>query len=96
MKKAIKMGIISAACIFLVLFIVGLIISGFDIKSALEVAKNGLVFVLAILMFMLAGMIMIKGKNPEDKFKLSKSHFAIIILIILLFAAIIDYILYYI
>ena len=96
MKKAFKIGIISAACIFLVLFIIGLIISGFDIKSALEVAKNGLVFVLAILIFMLAGMIMIKGKNPEDKFKLSKSHFAIIILIILLFEAIIDYILFYI
>lgn len=96
MKKAFKIGIIFAFCVCFILFVAGLIFNGFDIKSALEVAKNGLLFILAILMFILAGTIMIKGKNPEDKVKISKLHFAIIILIILLFAVIIDYILFYI
>ncbi len=96
MKKAFKIGIISAFCICFILFFIGLILNCFDIKSALEVAKNGLLFISAILMFILSGMIIIKGKNPENKLKLSKLHFGVIIFIILFFAVIIDYILFYI
>lgn len=96
MKKAFKIGIISAVCICFVLILAGLIFNGFDLKSALEVAENGIFLISALLMFILAGMIMIKGKNPENKLKISKLNFALIILIILLFGIIIDYILLYI
>lgn len=38
---------------------------GFTFRAALEAAKDGLLLIAALGMFVIAGMLMVKGKNPE-------------------------------
>lgn len=82
MVDDVKMLLISlgvGALVSLILFVSGWFFGG-SLISGLELAKDGLFFISSILLFILAGMLMIKGKKLEKE-RLSESwkrHFKII------------------
>ena len=49
----------------LVLFGLGALVSSRRLAGGLEAAKDGLFLVVALELFVLAGMLMLKGKKPE-------------------------------
>ena len=53
---------------------------GFTFRAALEAAKDGLLLIAALGMFVIAGMLMVKGKNPEKFTQKEKwrVHFAVL------------------
>lgn len=63
--KALIIGLLAGAAIALLFFAVGLIINGASLASGLEMAKNALFFLTAISLFIVAGMLMLKGKKQE-------------------------------
>ena len=74
-------------------------------RAALEAAKDGLLLIAALGMFVIAGMLMVKGKNPEkftqkEKWRVHfavlgyKSVFAVLCVSWVLWAAAADYLLY--
>lgn len=65
--KALLAGLLAAAAGFILFFLIGLLTGGFTFDAGLEAAKNGLLFVAALLLFLLAGMLLMKGKKPEKK-----------------------------
>lgn len=75
--KALGIGLMVSSLIGVVLFLCGLIFSRFTLLSALEVVKNGLLLLTAIGMFLIAGMLMVKGKKPEASTEKNgwKKHF---------------------
>ncbi len=77
-------------------------LGGFQVSQGLEIAKDGLLLVAALGMFMIAGMLMVKGKNPEKfeekdswrkQFRVMgyKSVFGMICVAVLAAAAAVDY-----
>ena len=79
--------------------------AGFTFRAALEAAKDGLLLIAALGMFVIAGMLMVKGKNPEkftqkEKWRVHfavlgyKSVFAVLCVSWVLWAAAADYLLY--
>lgn len=100
--KASGIGLLASSVAGIVLFLCGFIFSHFNMLSGLEVAKNGLLLVVAIGLFLIAGMLMVKGKNPEKQAKNNgwKKHFqlmgykvvmGIICISVLLVASAVDY-----
>lgn len=78
--KALAVGAAAGAVIALVLFVIGFLAGKFQVNSGLEAAKDGLFFILALGLFLLAGMILAKGKKPE-KFSENngwRNHFSVI------------------
>ena len=88
-----------------VLLLGGFLFGGFTFRAALEAAKDGLLLIAALGMFVIAGMLMVKGKNPEkftqkEKWRVHfavlgyKSVFAVLCVSWVLWAAAADYLLY--
>ena len=77
--KALVIGLLFSAALGAVLFLAGFLIKGMAVASGLEVMKDGLLLVAALAMFVIAGMLLVKGKNPEKFSKKSgwKEHFRI-------------------
>ncbi len=69
--KAFVIGLIFSAALGAVLFLAGFFIRGLAVASGLEVMKDGLLLVAALALFTIAGMLLVKGKNPE---KFSKKN----------------------
>lgn len=63
--KAFAIGLLFSAAFGLVLFLAGFLIRGMAVAAGLEVMKDGLLLVAALSMFIIAGMLLVKGKNPE-------------------------------
>lgn len=100
--KALGIGLLASSAAGVVLFLCGFIFEHFTLLTGLEVAKNGLLLVVAIGLFLIAGMLMVKGKNPEKRAKNNgwKKHFqlmgykmvmGIICIAVLLVASVADY-----
>lgn len=100
--KAMGIGLLFSSMAGMMLFLCGFIFSHFTLLNGLEVAKNGLLLIVAIGLFVIAGMLMVKGKNPEKRDKNNgwKKHFqlmgykavmGIICISVLLMASVADY-----
>ena len=100
--KALGIGLLVSSVAGAILFLCGFIFSYFTLLNGLEVAKNGLLLVVAIGLFVIAGMLMVKGKNPEKRAENNgwKRHFqlmgykavmGIICMSVLLMASVADY-----
>ena len=100
--KALGIGLLISSVAGVMLFLCGFMFSHFTMLSGLEVAKNGLLLVGAIGLFLIAGMLMVKGKNPEKVAQNNgwKKHFqlmgykgvmGIICISVLLVASVADY-----
>jgi hypothetical protein len=63
--KAFVIGLVAGLVIAVVLFVVGLIYGSGSLASGLEVAKDGLFLTGALGLFVLAGLLLVKGKKPE-------------------------------
>jgi hypothetical protein len=100
--KAFLIGAAAGLVIALCLFAVGFLAGGCKPLGGLEAAKDGMFLIAAVGLFILAGMLLIKGKKPEQfsagngwrkHFKIIgiKSVMGMICVGILLIAAIADY-----
>jgi hypothetical protein len=100
--KAFFIGAAAGVLAALLLFVIGFFTGGISLMNGLEVAKDGMFLFGAIGLFLLAGMILVKGKKPEKFMKENgwQKHFKIIgiksvmgmfCVGILLIAAIADY-----
>jgi len=78
--KAAIIGLVISAVVGLVLFLVGFLAGGLLAKNGLEVGKDGLLLIASLGMLLLAGMLMTKGKKPEQNLELEswRRHFRII------------------
>ena len=75
--KAFTIGLLSGGAAAAVLLLGGFLFGGFTFRAALEAAKDGLLLIAALGMFVIAGMLMVKGKNPEkftQKEKMARPH----------------------
>lgn len=63
--KGFLFGAAAGIIVALVLFLAGFFIGGMSLAAGLETAKNGLLLIGALGLFILAGMILVKGKKPE-------------------------------
>lgn len=78
--KVLAIGVAAAAAAALLLFLGGFLIGENKALSGLEAAKDGLLLIFSLGLFLLAGMLLSKGKKPE-KFTADngwRSHFAVI------------------
>lgn len=77
--KMFFLSLIFGLVICILLFLFGFFLKG-DYQNGLEVSKNGLFFFSSILLFILAGLLIIKGKKQEQAFDHPewKKHFQII------------------
>lgn len=64
--KAAAVGLAVAAVLALVLAGGGALFGGNGVHSAVEAAKDGLLMIFALLLFVVAGMLLIKGKKQEQ------------------------------
>ena len=64
--KAATVGLAVAAVLALVLAGGGALFGGNGVHSAVEAAKDGLLMIFALLLFVVAGMLLIKGKKQEQ------------------------------
>ena len=78
--KAFTIGLLSGGAAAAVLLLGGFLFGGFTFRAALEAAKDGLLLIAALGMFVIAGMLMVKGKNPEKFTQKEKwrVHFAVL------------------
>lgn len=63
--KILLCGLAVGLAVTLLLFAAGLLVGRGQIGMGLEVAKDGLFLCTSLLLFIVAGMLMIKGKKPE-------------------------------
>ena len=63
--KAVMIGLLAGAAIALLFLAAGMMIGGGSLAAGLEMAKNVLFFLTAMTLFLVAGMIMLKGKKQE-------------------------------
>lgn len=78
--KAAAVGAAVSIVLGLVLAGGGALFGGNGVHSAIEAAKNGLLLLFALLLFIVAGMLLIKGKKQEQ-IRLNsgfRNHFAVI------------------
>ena len=78
--KAAAVGLAVAAVLALVLAGGGALFGHNGVHSAVEAAKDGLLMIFALLLFVVAGMLLIKGKKQEQ-IRLDQNwrkHFAVI------------------
>lgn len=78
--KAAAVGLAVAVVLALVLAGGGALFGGNGVHSAVEAAKDGLLMIFALLLFVVAGMLLIKGKKQEQ-IRLDQNwrkHFAVI------------------
>ena len=105
LAKALGIGAAGAAVIALILFVIGFAAGGTGALSGLEAAKDGLLLVGAVGLFVLAGMLLVKGKKPEKfaagngwrrHFKAVgiKSVIGAVCVAVIIVASIVDYIMF--
>ena len=79
--KACAAGLIAGAAVGVLGFLGGMLLGTADLPSGIEGAKNALFVIAALLLFVLAGMLLIKGKKAET-FEADENgwrrHFAVI------------------
>ena len=78
--KAVAIGLSLAGALGLLLFALGWLFGGFAVTNGLEAAKDGLLILGAVGLFIVAGMLLIKGKK-EEKIDLKngwRKHFRVI------------------
>ncbi|MBQ7839175.1 MAG: hypothetical protein IJ390_01610 [Lachnospiraceae bacterium] len=78
--KVFIIGILAALAVSVLLFGCGFLFGGFEAVNALEVAKNGLLIIASLGLFIVAGMLLTKGKKAE-KFSADngwRDHFSVI------------------
>ena len=63
--KAFVLGTIAALALAILLLGIGTLSGSNGILSGLEAAKNGMLIFAAAGMFIIAGMLLVKGKQPE-------------------------------
>lgn len=63
--KALLFGTAAALAAAVFLFLAGFAVGKGNPVSGLETAKNGSFLIASLLLFLLAGMLMIKGKKPD-------------------------------
>ena len=99
--KALLIGAAAGGVLATLFFLVGFVLGG--ISSGVESAKNVLFVCAAAALFLLAGMLLIKGKKPEKPFDKNgwRRHFAaigpkagigVIAVAMILWAAVLDYV----
>lgn len=66
--KMLCIGAGTGVVTFILLFLCGTLFGG-GFSNGLEMAKNGLFLTAALLLFVVAGMVMGKGKKKEPEFK---------------------------
>ena len=64
--RAFTIGLLSGGAAAAVLLLGGFLFGGFTFRAALEAAKDGLLLIAALGMFVIAGMLMVKGKKPGE------------------------------
>lgn len=80
LAKALGAGLAAAAAAFALLFVCGLLFGQGQIDNGLEAAKDGLLVVASLGLFIVAGMLMTGGKK-EKKFSEKngwRRHFAVL------------------
>lgn len=77
--KAFLIGLAAAAAASVLLFLIGLFGAGGP-AAGLETAKNGVFIAVSLLLFFLAGMLLIKGKKtgPLKEEGVLQNHFKVI------------------
>lgn len=63
--KALAFGLIAAAAGSILFFLGGLIYGGGSLAMGLEAAKDGTLLIAALGLFLVAGMLLAQGKQPE-------------------------------
>ena len=63
--KALMIGLLAGAAIALLFLAAGMMIGGGSLAAGLEMAKHVLFFLTAMTLFLVAGMIMLKGKKQN-------------------------------
>ena len=91
--KAFTIGLLSGGAAAAVLLLGGFLFGGFTFRAALEAAKDGLLLIAALGMFVIAGMLMVKGRVHFAVLGY-KSVFAVLCVSWVLWAAAADYLLY--
>ncbi len=78
--KAAILGLAISAATGGVLFLAGFLSGGFRGERGLEAGKDGLLLISSLGMFLLAGMLLAKGKKPEQFSEMDswRKHFRII------------------
>ncbi len=81
--KAFVVGVIAAAVLSVVLFTGGFLVGHLQVANGFEVMKDGLLLIGAIGLFLVAGMLLAKGKkeNVDEKKEAKngwRNHFAVI------------------
>lgn len=80
LAKAAILGLGISAAVGLVLFLAGFLTRGFHVETGLEEGKDGLLLIASLGMLLLAGMLLSKGKKPEQFTEIEswRKHFNII------------------
>ena len=79
--KAFIIGVAVAAATAVILFAGGFFFGSFQIVNGFEVVKDGLLLIGAIGLFLVAGMLLAKGKNADEKKEAKngwRQHFSVI------------------
>lgn len=107
--KAFAIGLAVGTVLAILFFAGGFLLGGFTVLNGFEVMKDGLLFISSIGLFLVAGMILAKGKkqNADEKKEEKngwKAHFsvvglktvaAMICIAFILLASVADYLLLY-
>lgn len=102
--RAFVLGAAVSAGLGVIFFLCGFFSGRFQMAQALETSKNGLLLVAALGIFLVAGMLLVKGKSPEKfrereawkkQFQILgyKSVIGMICIVVLAAASCLDYIL---
>lgn len=65
--KALLVGMAAALAAAVLLFVSGLLFGKGGIGAGLETAKNGVFLIAALLLFLLSGMLIERGKSPTGR-----------------------------
>ena len=79
--KAFIIGVAAAAATAVILFACGFLFGSFQIVNGFEVVKDGLLLIGAIGLFLVAGMLLAKGKNADEKKEAKngwRQHFSVV------------------
>lgn len=78
--KALAIGLAMASAIGLLLFLGGILLGANGTASGLEASKDGLLLLGALSLFLVAGMLMVRGKDPHRFSKKDgwRDHFSVI------------------
>ena len=79
--KAFIIGVAAAAAAAIILFACGFLFGSFQIVNGFEVVKDGLLLIGAIGLFLVAGMLLAKGKKENEKREAKngwRQHFSVV------------------